>query len=40
VPMYAQFVNQRYCQVEVTIDRKGRALTLYARRDLPACRGR
>jgi len=40
VPMYASFVNQRYCQVEVTSDRKGRSLTLYARRDLPACRGR
>jgi hypothetical protein len=40
VPIYAQFVNERYCRVEDVSDRKGRALTLYARRDLAACRGR
>jgi hypothetical protein len=40
VPMYAAFVNQRYCQVQMVSDRKGRPLTLYARRDLEACRGR
>jgi len=40
VPMYASFVSERYCMVEVTNDRKGRSLTLYARRDLPACKAR
>jgi hypothetical protein len=37
VPMYASFLNERYCMVEVANDRKGRSLTFYARRDLPAC---
>jgi len=37
VPMYASFLNERYCMVEVGNDRKGRSLTFYARRDLPAC---
>jgi hypothetical protein len=40
VPMYASFVNERYCQAEMVSDRKGRLLTLYARRDLAACQGR
>ena len=40
LPIYARFVNERYCLAELTTDRKGRPLTLYARRDLEACRGR
>jgi hypothetical protein len=37
VPMYGHFVSERYCPFSMVTDRKGRALTLYARRDLAAC---
>jgi hypothetical protein len=38
IPMYATLLRDRYCQVR-TMDDNGRELTLYARKDLPACAG-
>ena len=37
-PIFATFVNERYCRASVTRDSlKGREITIYARKDLPAC---
>jgi hypothetical protein len=37
LPMYANFINARYCRVSKIADR-GKALTFYARNDLAVCR--
>lgn len=39
IPIYASFINDRYCRLSVMNDR-GRTLTLFGRKDVPACEGR
>jgi hypothetical protein len=37
-PIFATFLNERYCRASVMHDSlKGREITVYARKDLPAC---
>jgi hypothetical protein len=39
-PVFASFVNQRYCHASTLSDLHGRSINFYARRDLPACKGK
>jgi hypothetical protein len=40
IPVLAAFVSERYCHASTITDRQGRKITVFARRDLPACLGR
>ena len=37
-PIYSQLLDERYCRLSTIGDRRGRAITFYARNDLPACK--